>query len=832
MKEQKINPHFEGGGDMSSSILEEETSLLFSAAPQRASKNRSQSEFHEPSSLPSSVSFDGQSPASAGPAAPSAFENAAEAAPQALSRSSGAENATSLVERLRGELAFRRGEDAVAPSARRPRLEKKTGRSSTSSGAATPPSIRKKASSIVPERSASSRQPKSVEWKGQTSLGRARRSLLEKVYGVPVFGYCVELLVHFFRLPLELREVHVRATKKETVVQARLDGMGSRVAALREGAALCRREMEAAIAEKAEAESLAVLSVDVSRKVDSERFEAFTLNLEAELSRKAEGRSLQQIALSLESALGELREEISGKAGEERLEALESVLREKADTVFVRSLEARLEDLSERLEGFDGRSALERMAAIESALPLKADLDLLKSILSGKSDTDALEALERRLGEVVAGLMTEVGKKADMARVENLESALPLKADSEDVDSFLSAKADVKGVSALEERLRSLDSKTSELEVAFEARLSSKADAEDVTSLGENLANVTEQLGSLEGKVALDRLESLETSLERKADLEIVKSLLSLKMDVEVLKTLGRELEKASEESRAAVERKADMRSVEALGSSVLMKADSALLQALAEDVSALGARLESLDEKADAADVFSLSERVEFVSGRLGALDLKAEADAVRLLGEQLGALSERMETLDAKADLELVRSLEARMDLKADAEGIESLEERFAAASSVLEKKADAESLSALSREIGERLAAKADVAAVDEALASKAGKDELEGVRSSVVGELGTLQRRLEEHGERANEEERRLLRFREEVQALIASSLERGSRAEMEERFRANFPYVSKVKEHSAAFRELESGAWKRIPGGGRSEQMKTRKRVKR
>ena len=655
--------------------------------------------------------------------------------------------------------------------------------------------------------------------------------MLEKIYGVPVFGYCVELLVQFFRLPLELREVHVRATKKETVVQARLDGMGSRVAALREGAALCRREMEAAIAGKAEAESLAVLSEEVSRKVDSERFEAFTLNLEAGLSRKAEEHSLQQIALSLESALGELREEISGKAAEERIGALESVLREKADTVFVRSLEARLEELSERLEGFDGRSALERMAAIESALPLKADLDLLKSTLSGKPDTEALEALERRLVEVVDGLMAEVGKKADMARVENLESALPLKADSEDVNSFLSSKADVEGMSALEERLGALDSKTSELESAFEARLSSKADAEDVTSLGENLANVTEQLGSLEGKTALDRLESLETSLERKADLEIVKSLLSLKMDVEVLKTLGRDLEKASEESRAALERKADIRSVEALGSSVLLKADSSSLQRLAGDVSVVAARLESLDAKADAADVFSLSERVERVSGRLGALDLKAEADAVRLLGEKLGALSERMETLDAKADIELVRSLEARMDLKADAESIESLEGRFAAASTVLEKKADAESLSALSREIGERLAAKADAAAVGEALASKVGKDELEGVRSSLVGELGTFQRRLEEHGERASEEERRLLRFREEVQALIVSSLERGARAEIEERFRANFPYISKVKEHSAAFRELETGTWKRS-SGGRSEEMKTRKRVKR
>ena len=803
MNEQKNNPHFEGGGDLSSSVLEEETSLLFSAAPQKASKNRSRSEFPDTSPPPSSVSFDGQSPAPVGPGVPSAFENAAEVPPPTFSFSSGAENATPLVERLRAELSVRRREDSVAPSTRRPRLEKKSGRSSPSSGAATPPSIRKKASSVVPERSASSRQPKSAERKGQPSLGRARRSLLEKIYGVPVFGYCVELLVQFFRLPLELREVHVRATKKETVVQARLDGMGSRVAALREGAALCRREMEAAIAGKAEAESLAVLSEEVSRKVDSERFEAFTLNLEAGLSRKAE----------------------------ERIGALESVLREKADTVFVRSLEARLEELSERLEGFDGRSALERMAAIESALPLKADLDLLKSTLSGKPDTEALEALERRLVEVVDGLMAEVGKKADMARVENLESALPLKADSEDVNSFLSSKADVEGMSALEERLGALDSKTSELESAFEARLSSKADAEDVTSLGENLANVTEQLGSLEGKTALDRLESLETSLERKADLEIVKSLLSLKMDVEVLKTLGRDLEKASEESRAALERKADIRSVEALGSSVLLKADSSSLQRLAGDVSVVAARLESLDAKADAADVFSLSERVERVSGRLGALDLKAEADAVRLLGEKLGALSERMGTLDAKADLELVRSLEARMDLKADAESIESLEGRFAAASTVLEKKADAESLSALSREIGERLAAKADAAAVGEALASKVGKDELEGVRSSLVGELGTFQRRLEEHGERASEEERRLLRFREEVQALIVSSLERGARAEIEERFRANFPYISKVKEHSAAFRELETGTWKRS-SGGRSEEMKTRKRVKR
>jgi hypothetical protein len=104
----------------------------------------------------------------------------------------------------------------------------------------------------------------------------------------------------------------------------------------------------------------------------------------------------------------------------------------------------------------------------------------------------------------------------------------------------------------------------------------------------------------------------------------------------------------------------------------------------------------------------------------------------------------------------------------------------------------------------------------------------------VQKTVENELNGLHARIGERSEQASEEERRLVRFREEVKALIASSLERGARGQIEEAFRATFPYVQKMKERFPASRGIEAHMKKTAQrsGGQRPEDTQSRKRVKR
>jgi hypothetical protein len=104
----------------------------------------------------------------------------------------------------------------------------------------------------------------------------------------------------------------------------------------------------------------------------------------------------------------------------------------------------------------------------------------------------------------------------------------------------------------------------------------------------------------------------------------------------------------------------------------------------------------------------------------------------------------------------------------------------------------------------------------------------------VQKTVENELNGLHARIGERSEQASEEERRLVRFREEVKALIATSLERGARGQIEEAFRATFPYVQKMKERFPASRGIEAHMKKTTQrsGGQRPEDTQSRKRVKR
>lgn len=788
MNEKKNSTFFNGGGDPSPSVLEEESDLLFSPVSRRSAD----------SGKPA-VSGDFQSapPPDARQDAPSDFPvviRRESASPRNVSEVGIPPSETSpqpqidqaLIERLRHELSLRRQEDSVFPSTRRPRLEKKAVRADPQAAPIHP-----QAPKAVPpsaKRAASSWSAPPRERKSSSLSPKPRRSFLEKLYSLPLLGYCSELLVHLARLPVLVREINVRQTKKDTVVQARLDGMGSRVAALREGASLCRREMEAALSGKAETAALAALSEDMSRKVDAERFESFTLNLEAELSRKVSVESLEDLGASWEAALSELREELAGKAGNAGLRALEDELRTKANTENAAETGEKVERIIERLGAFDGNTALERLESMEAHLVRKADRDEVAKLLSEKLDANVLETWEKGLESVSAELREALSKKADAESVEAISASLLSKADAEALESLSAAKADAEDLRSLMDRFASLGAQTAALADSLDSLRASKADSEAVRSLGERFEGMTAQLGALEGESVLKRLSSAESAIELKADLEIVKSLLSLKMDVEVLKSLGKSLEDASDRTLAALEKKADLLSVESLGSALDLKADAESVHALNEGLSAVNEQLGDYASKEDLLKVEELEQR----------LSRKADADA----------LEKSLSALDAKADLKTV-------------------EER-------LSQKADAEAVASLSKELEHRLAEKADAAAVDEALAKKAGKDALEGVQKAVENELNGLHARIGERSEQASEEERRLVRFREEVKALIASSLERGARGQIEEAFRATFPYVQKMKERFPASRGIEAHMKKTTQrsGGQRPEDTQSRKRVKR
>ncbi len=776
VNEKKNSTFFNGGGDPSPSVLEEESDLLLSPISRRSAD----------SGKPAvSGAFQSAPPPDARQDAPSDFpvvirresaspRNVAEAGIPSSETSPQPKIDQALIERLRHELALRRQEDSVFPSTRRPRLEKKAVRADPR---AVP--VHPQAPKAVPpseKRAVSSRSAPPSERESSSLSPKPRRSFLEKLYSLPLLGYCSELLVHLVRLPVVVREINVRQTKKDTVVQARLDGMGSRIAALREGASLCRREMEAALSE------------DISKKVDAERFESFTLNLEAELSRKVSVESLEDLGASWEAALSELREELAGKAGNAGLRALEDELRTKANTENAAEIEEKVERIIERLGAFDGNTALERLESMEAHLMRKADRDEVAKLLSEKLGANVLETWEKRLEDASIELREALSKKADAESVEAISASLLSKADTEALESLSAAKADAEELRSLRDRFASLGAQTAALANSLDSLRASKADSEAVRSLGERFEGMTAQLGALEGESVLKRLSSAESAIELKADLEIVKSLLSLKMDVEVLKSLGKSLEDASDRTLAALEKKADLLSVESLGAALDLKADAESVRSLNEGLSAVNEQLGDYASKEDLSKVEELEQR----------LSRKADADA----------LEKSLSALDAKADLKTV-------------------EER-------LSQKADAEAVASLSKELEHRLAEKADAAAVDEALAKKAGKDALEGVQKTVENELNGLHARIGERSEQASEEERRLVRFREEVKALIATSLERGARGQIEEAFRATFPYVQKMKERFPASRGIEAHMKKTTQrsGGQRPEDTQSRKRVKR
>ena len=776
VNEKKNSTFFNGGGDPSPSVLEEESDLLLSPVSRRSAD----------SGKPAvSGAFQSAPPPDARQDAPSDFpvvirresaspRNVAEAGIPSSETSPQPKIDQALIERLRHELALRRQEDSVFPSTRRPRLEKKAVRADPR---AVP--VHPQAPKTVPpsaKRAVSSRSAPPSERESSSLSPKPRRSFLEKLYSLPLLGYCSELLVHLVRLPVVVREINVRQTKKDTVVQARLDGMGSRIAALREGASLCRREMEAALSE------------DISKKVDAERFESFTLNLEAELSRKVSVESLEDLGASWEAALSELREELAGKAGDAGLRALEDELRTKANTENAAEIEEKVERIIERLGAFDGNTALERLESMEAHLMRKADRDEVAKLLSEKLGANVLETWEKRLEDASIELREALSKKADAESVEAISASLLSKADTEALESLSAAKADAEELRSLRDRFASLGAQTAALANSLDSLRASKAESEAVRSLVERFEGMTAQLGALEGESVLKRLSSAESAIELKADLEIIKSLLSLKMDVEVLKSLGKSLEDASDRTLAALEKKADLLSVESLGAALDLKADAESVRSLNEGLSAVNEQLGDYASKEDLSKVEELEQR----------LSRKADADA----------LEKSLSALDAKADLKAV-------------------EER-------LSQKADAEAVASLSKELEHRLAEKADAAAVDEALAKKAGKDALEGVQKTVENELNGLHARIGERSEQASEEERRLVRFREEVKALIATSLERGARGQIEEAFRATFPYVQKMKERFPASRGIEAHMKKTTQrsGGQRPEDTQSRKRVKR
>ena len=788
VNEKKNTIFFDGGGEPSPAVLDEESALLFSSLP------RSSSDAGRPN-----VSGDSQSAplpdtrtdtTSELPVVirrePASSPNAADNSLPPSGQSAQPQKGQALIERLRDELAIRRREDSVYPSTRRPRLEKKAGRvfPQTASVHSQAP----KTAPVQAKRAAPSWNSRISEGKPSFVGAKPRRSFAETLYSLPLLGYCAELLVQLVRLPVVLREVNIRQTRKDTVVQSRLDGIGNRVAALREGASLCRREMEAALSGKADADTVASISEDLSKKVDAERFDSFTLNLEAELSRKVSAESLEDLGASWETALSELREELSGKAGKDSLRAMENELQTKANAGSTAAIEEKVERIIERLGALDGSAVLDRLESMELLLEGKADIEEVAKLLSAKLDTDALEIWGKRLEDASAQLLEALSQKADVERVDALSESLRSKADGETLESLSAAKADVEELLSLKARFESLGAHTSELENSLHSLCASKADLDAVRSLGERFEGVAAQLGALEGESVLKRLSSAESAIERKADLEIVKSLLSLKMDVEVLKSLGKSLEEASGQTFAALEKKADLHSVESVASTLDLKADAESVRSLNEGLSVVNERLGGFASKED----FSKVEELERLLSR------KADADA----------LEERLSALDAKADL---KTVEEKLAQKADAEAVESL-----------------------SKEFEQRLAVKADAAAVDEALAKKAGKDALDEVQKSVGSELSVLHARIDEGREQASEEERRLVRFREEVKALIASSLERGARGQIEEAFRATFPYVQKMKGRFPAFQGIDTQIKKTTQrsGGQGTEDAQSRKRVKR
>ena len=527
MNERRVSPLFEGSEAVDSSVLEEETLLLLSNAPVEAAvDSRVKTSGGLP--RPGELVFGGDRPD--GPS----------------------DDARPMIDQIRDELEKRRKEDSTRPASRRPRLEKKLERAVAA---------RTASQATVADRRKERREKPVVAQKSPTLKNSSRRSFAEVVFSIPILGNVLESLVLLFSLPSRLRDLHVKTTKKETVLQARLDGIGSRVTALREEAALNRREIEEEMARRATSDELEVLARSLREKLDAERFEEFSKDLSARLAGKGAAEEIDGIT-EIKSALQGTMTAIE-RLGDQ-FQALESEFRAKAGAETVNPSYARLDAFEIAVD------------AMRVALAGKAgsyELASLSDRFAGLASTDRVASLE----ESLASLSDRIAALASAENVALLEESLaPLSA-------RLAGLASAESLASLEESLASLS-----------ARFTTMASSESVASLEESLASLSTRLAGLAPSDSVSSLEeslsrrlaTFESGLEQKADLEIVKSLISLGMDVEVLKRLGESLEK----SVARVEKAGGQ------ASSTRKKAEGEAVKRLDEKLDAIARRVDALD--------------------------------------------------------------------------------------------------------------------------------------------------------------------------------------------------------------------------------------------
>ncbi len=669
-----------------------------------------------------------------------------------------------LLARLRDEVELRSREDAELLAERKSASRKRDGHAAAPSEM---PRSLEESELLVPAASGSERLQK-ADGGGRKKPSPGRRfagaagALFRRMYRIPVLGYCIELLVDVFGLPVLLRDMKSRSARKEKVVQARLEGVGNRIASLREALEAGRREMEGRLEEKADASNVARIEGELSRKADEERLESFALTFEAGLSAKSDSRAVEQLRETWERALQELREDLAKKADDGRLDAVEESVRAKADLERVELLGERIDELAGRLDALDGKADSDRVEQIETQLSRKADLELVQQLFPLRDDVEELKTLGGRLEEAAGKAFDALDTKADAARVNSLESMLLLKAGEDAVNSLRKQLENIRG------RLVALDGKADlESLKTLETRLSMKADADSLDSFVEQLRELTDQLSLLERKADAGRVEVLESQLALKAGADSVKSLgeqlaaigeslgefgkksdverleseLSQKADAGTVNTLDEKIDALVTGPLTALDGKADLESLKALERSLSMKADADSLHSFGEQLRELAGQLSLLDGKADAGRVEALE----------SLLTLKADADSVKSLGEQLSAFGESLGEFGRKSDLE---RLESELSKKADAGVVDFLDEKIdslvAEQFSLLDGKADLESLKSLERSLSMKADADAvisfgeqlrELAGQLSLLDAKADADRVDALESLLVLKAGT-------------------------------------------------------------------------------------------
>ncbi len=601
--------------DLDSSVKEEETSLLLSAEPD-------------------GIEDDGA-------------ERAPVAAGEVFHSDDVQRKKARLIAKIREELETRRREDVTIPVSRRPRLERKNGFAKTVD-------LKERVEPIVErEKKSLGKSPPTAKARRTTVEGDAPRSFPQMVYGIPVLGYCVELVVMLLGLPLQLREINSRATKKEAVIQARIDGIGSRMNALRESLAQCRNELEESIASKIDQEKLEALSAELAGKADLSRLDEFSSSLDEELSKMAGEDMLSEVKSFIETSIVELRGELSLKAEGEQLALLEERLEEKAGEQALETLEKRIDEGLERLDSHYKVEVENRLRSLEASLEeareearRKADGEALLSLEGEiRSKGEALELLEGELrskGEAFEALEREyrARSEADAESIRHLEERLT---ELSDRFSSFDPVAQVDSVRHLEERLAGLSDRFSSFDPVaqvdsvrhLEERLAGLSDrfssfdpvaqTDSVRHLEERLVELSDRFSSFDPESIALRVRSLEDVMESKADLEIIKSLLSLGVDVEVLKSLCKGLEAASADVVASLDKKADSAAYDALEGKI-------------------GSLLETIEAKADQSKIESM------LSDKAGAEDLKDVRTLLEAKFEELRLIVEKQaEAADA---------------------------------------------------------------------------------------------------------------------------------------------------------------------------------------